>query len=366
MSSNIKPNLTDLVEKKFLSLIDNEEVAAFEEKVPLQANNYIKLADLYHFHKDFEKEHEILTRYSKSQFADDGELMDVYERIDKIAKTLHRLNRVEFKAQTDEDALSIVAIESEPDIVGISSNTKVTHKHKETKAPLEEQTITVLTLCAIYTGRAEDDEVLELSLVLFQYSESDSKPFKIIKTNTGNRKTTSKVSGKKLSKLGIEVNAYKNTPIDKEIVLSMFEQADYVISHNNPDIERKKVITLFPEVQNAKWYSTQKDIPWRALGFDSVGLSYIVKSFGRRKPRTSMERAKAIFQILQHCEPHKNNLYIERIHYMKPMKALEWSNEMNRQHQRMTGSKSKGKLIFGLLVVTVILTGLVLGAVYFS
>lgn len=346
----------------------------------LGAGHYIKLADLYHFHKDFDKEEEILLRFSESPHANDEELMDIYERIEKISKTRHLLNKPPLKKvslldnsvqlektkilaeQANIDPLSLISIESEPDIVEISSNAIVTHKHKQTKLSLEDQTITILTLCSIYTGRTEEDELLELSLVLLEYSASEATPFKVINTFTGNRKPTNRLLDKTIADSGIDPDAHVRRPMKKEMILSLFEQADYVVSHKNPLIERRIIITLFPELQNANWHSTQQDIPWRAMGFDSTSLSHIMQSFGRRKPRTSLERAKAISQILQSSEPNNSDLYIERIHYMNPMKAIEWTKEMNCQHLRMQGKKSKTqKWVLGIVAVAaVVVTVIVL------
>jgi len=397
MSPKATNNLTDIVENKLLSLIENEEVAAFDGKETLRSENYVKLADLYHFHKAFDKEEEILTRFSESSFANNEELMDIYERIEKVSKTRHVLNRgnIELKPSpaknppapnkpasgaaasetknkesfleraVKEEELALQAIESEPDIVEISSNANVVHKNKNTETALEGLTITVLAVCAVYTGRLETDEIVELSLVLFEYTEGKENPFSVLKTYTGNRKTLVVPPSKVLTKFSIEPDAYLTTPLNKETVLSMFLQADYVVSHNNPNVERKLLITLFPEIIDANWHSTQKDIPWRALGFESVGLSHIVKSFGKRKPRGSLERAKAISQVLQQEEPSNHHPYIERIHYMKPMKSIEWTKEMERQNKRMAVSRSKGKVIVGVIVVVAIAAAIALKVLNF-
>lgn len=344
-------DLTKIVEQKTLKLIDNMEVAAFESEAPLRAENYVKLANLYHFHKEFLKERDILIRFTESSLAFEEDLMEIYERIEHISKTIHLAPEADASLAETDDSLSLVGIESEPDIVELSSNTKVIHKHKNESSNLSGKTIKVLSVCAVYTGRGDEDEIVQLSLVLTQYTEGEEIPFHILDTYTGNRKTLLPPAKKILSKFNIRDEAAETRPLKNEKVIQLFNQAEYVVSHNNPNIERRFIVTLFPELISCKWYSTQKDIPWRALGYDSISLSKITMALGRRKPRSSLERAKAISQLLQHHEPSSNNYLIERIHYMKPMQAIEMTKAMKLQHKRMTNKKGAGKWLLGLIFI---------------
>jgi hypothetical protein len=354
-------DLTKIVVQKTLRLIDNMEVAAFEKGTPLRAENYLKLANLYHFHKEFTKEREILVRFTESSLAFEEDLMEVYERIEHISKTIHVVPEVETSAHP-EDLLSLVAIESEPDIVELSSNSKVTHKHKNDESNLNGKTIKVASVCAVYTGRKDEDEIIQLSIVLTQYAQGSESPFHILETYTGNRKTLITPPQKILTKFNIRDNAYETRPLDKAKLLRIFSDADYVVSHNNPNIERRFIVTLLPQLINSKWYSTQKDIPWRALGYDSTSLSKISLALGKRKPRTSLERAKAISQLLQHHEPSNNHFLIERIHYMKPMQSIEMTKAMKQQHKKMARKSTSGWLV---LIVALLSSGAV-GLWYFG
>jgi len=342
MAVNTTPNLTDIVEQKFLTLIDDEELTAFENDGVLHSGNYIKLANLYHFQKEFKKEEKILGRYTESKFADAKELTDIFERIDVISEKRHILEQAPLNKNIEDSGLSLTTLESEQEAVELGSNKEVIHQNKNTQTAIEGLTITVLSVCAVYTGQKPDDEIVELSLVLLEYTESKENPFSIIKTYQGNRQSNKPIPKKLSHKFNLSSGSSLEKPMDKEEILQMFLRANYVVSHNHADIERKHLVTLFPVLKSCKWYSTQKDIPWKALGFESTSLSDITKSFGRRKPRTSMERAKAICQILQHKESSTNDPLIERIHYMKPMRELEWTDEMQQQHKNMYKKQVNG------------------------
>ncbi|MBV1911892.1 MAG: hypothetical protein KUG78_21545 [Kangiellaceae bacterium] len=358
MSNSGHPNLTAVVEQKLLNVVANQEVQSAEDGLELSVDNYLKLADLYHFHKSFEKERKILERFTESENAAIESLQDTYERIERIAKTLHVLNGPIPAPSNDrsssEETLSLLSIESEPEVVEMHSHSKVNLTIiSPMNSPLKES-VKYLTICAAYTGRRDDDEVVQLSMVLSSFTASSSSKFRVLETYTGTRLTKKVVPQRLLSKFNISKDEHLNRPFDRQRIISLFEQADYVVSHNNPNVERQMLVTLLPEVVDSEWYSTQKDIPWRALGFDSISLSKLAAGFGRRKPRTTLERAKAISLLLQHEEPSGSHLYIERVQNMKPMKAIKLSKQMLAAHHKMNKSKPSYKILIAGIFVSVL------------
>ncbi|MDQ7050682.1 MAG: hypothetical protein Q9M92_14555 [Enterobacterales bacterium] len=364
MSIPSKPNLTNLVEQKFLAQLEQEETIARDSNKTLSSNIYMRLANLYHFHRDLIKEEAILVRYSELPFADKEQLLEIYERIEELSNQRHILNENKMTSinstvpNDDKAGLSLLSIESEDEFLAMSSDAKVFHKHKDSQPSLEEKDIRILTIGAIFTGQRDDDELIEISVVLFDYCANQDKPFQLIETYTGNRETIKAPPEAILSKYFISPDAHQITPLDREKILYLFDLADYVVSHGQSDVERKLIVTLFPELIDAEWYSSKKDIPWRALGFESIELADIIQSYGRRRPRTSMEQAKSIFQLLKNTEPESDTLYIERIHYMKPMKPLTWTDEMQAQHLRLNEIKPqrqfKGAGLFVVFIIAAI------------
>lgn len=366
MTETPSPNLTELVEKKLLAVIKLQEQDSQENQSELVAENYLKLADLYHFHKSFEKEYKILNRFTEFPTARKEELQDIYERVEHIQKTRHRLSEslIEKALDKEDDELSLMAIESEPDIVELDSKAKVNLTLLSPQVENQLSTVKFLSLCAAYTGKKESDEIVQLAIVLSEYSANESPAFRVLKTYVGTRKTNIKVPERVFSKFNIKHDTYLRNSFLTEDVINFFDEADYVISHNNPNIERQHLVTLVPEIANSQWYSSQKDIPWRALGFESMSLSNIVSEMGKRKPRTTLERAKAINTILQHEEPSGGNLFFERIRNMKPMKAIAVTDKMKKAHRQMTSKKSKVPTI---ITVTILgLLGIVVALEYFN
>ena len=356
-------NLTFIVEEKFLSLIEQQEVAAKTDKFDLRSENYVRLANLYHFHKDFEKEESILNRFANSERAANDDLSEVYERLDKVSNLRHLQEKVKLQEFSGDGDLELVGIESEPDpvVVEMSSRKKVSQPKRGDKRPLIGQTITALSVCGVYTGKGPEDELIQLALVLFQYAAGDDKPFKILGNYVGNRKPSCPVADEFYNRFCIRPADLRESTLDKLKVAALFEKADYVISHNNADVERQHICMFYPEARQSKWYSTQKDIPWRALGFESKSLSELSRAQGKMKPRTSSERAMAICNLLQQEEPYAGYPFMERIYYMQPMKELVWTPQLEKQHKKLNSKHTFLKIAGG---VALALSGIGAGLVY--
>lgn len=352
-------NLTLIVEEKFLSLIEQQENVASTDNLDLSSENYIRLANLYHFHKDFEKEEDILNRFANSECAANDDLVDVYERIDKVSNLRHLQEKASLRDFSSDGDLKLVSIETGPDpiVVEMSSRKKTTQVKRIDKLSLIGQTITALSVCAVYTGKGLEDELIQLALVLFEYTAGEEKPFKILGNYVGNRRPHHPVADEIYNRFCIRPSDLRNDPLEKQKVAKLFEKADYVISHNNADIERQQICLFYPEAGQSKWYSTQKDIPWRALGFESKSLSELSRAQGKNVPRTSSERAMAICNLLQQEEPYAGYPFMERIYYMKPMKELAWTPEMEKRYKKQNNNhvylKIAGGVVLALSATTV-------------
>jgi len=360
-------NLTLIVEEKFLSLIEQQENVATSDNFDLSSENYIRLANLYHFHKDFEKEEGILNRFANSNRAANDDLVAVYDRLDKVSNLRHLQQKVKMQEFSSEGDLKLVSIETDPEpvVVAISSRKKVNQSIRNEKRPLIGQTITALSVCAVYTGKTPEDELVQLALVLFQYTAGDERPFKILGNYVGNRKPTRPIADEIYNRFRIRPADLREHPLERQKIAALFEKADYVISHNNADIERHQICLFYPEARQSKWYSTQKDIPWRALGFESKSLSELSRAQGKPTPRTSSERAMAICNLLQQEEPFAGYPFMERIYYMQPMKELVWTLQLEKQHKKLNNKYVLLKVIAGIVIaLTAITSGLVYAGIF--
>lgn len=328
-----QPQLTSNIERKMLALIEAAEQKAEQTDETLDPKLYLQLADLYHFHKNYQGEIGILKRFSRLEKTDASELVDIYERIDRISN-LASLSSVE-KAVEQETSLELVADAEHEDIISISSAKKINHRVNQAKSPFHSQNIRVLVLSAAYTGITDHDEVAQVAFLLFEYQAERDKPGQIIETYWAERQTLIAVPNKVENQFNLGISSNEVKEFDSRKIINLFASADFVVSHNDAEVERKLLATLIPSIVGMHWYSSEKDIPWRAMGFETNRLTQLAKALGEKTPRTCMERAISIYHILQKEEPSSTHVYLERLYNMQPMKAFEWTPELEKQQKKL-------------------------------
>lgn len=355
------PQLTDTIEKKLLSLIDSLETQSKNNSSMVDSKLYIQLADLYNFHKKFNDEAAILSRFIGLERADSQELMDIYARIEKATQLAKLIDDnpapIELNKYTSgSSALKLVAISEDKDAISLAGKKVVTPRADSNKTPFSQKTHKVISVCAVCTGRTDHDEVIQVALELFSYTPGNSIPLQIIETYVGNRKTIAKISNDTQMQFNLKSSEIKSHPFDADKILSLFQQAEFAVSHNDAERERKLLAVLIPDIALIPWHSSQKDIPWTALGFKNNRLSQIAVSLKERAPRSSLERAIAIARILRHVEVQSGQTYLERLYNMQPIKPMKWTFELTSQHKKLknAGLIKKLKIIGGVTLICLI------------
>lgn len=347
-----QPQLTSNIARKMLLLIETAELKAEQNGEPLDSKLYLKLADLYHFNRDYKNEIAILKRFSSLEKSDGSELVDIYERIDHISSLA---NLSEEKPVKHESTLELVSDTEHEDIISISTEKKIKHRINKAKSPFHSQSIKVLIFSAAYTGITDFDEIVQAAFILLEYQADRDKPGKILETYWAQRETLIPVPNKVENQYNIGLTSQDISEFSGSKVINLFAQADFVVSHNDAEVERKLLATLVPSIVGMHWYSSEKDIPWRAMGFETNRLTQLAKALGEKTPRTCIERALSICHILQKQEPSSTHVYLERLYNMQPMKAFNWTPELEKQCKKIENSDIKNYgWVFGLFSMLVV------------
>ncbi|TQV72970.1 hypothetical protein FLL45_16025 [Aliikangiella marina] len=356
-----QPDLTANIERKVCGLIDSAEQKAKQEGQYVDAKLYLQLADLFHFHKKYQKEVQILKRFTHFKYANRDEFVDILERIENakeldalVEKQKEKVAPLALVPDDDHDA------EKKEEFISISSEKKVERRVSTGKEPFETQSLKVIALSAVYTGISDKDEIAEVAMVLFEYTPSRMKKSKIINTYWGSRKTRNSIPKKTINQFNLNVHEKEVLAFDKDKALAMFDQADLVVSHNDAEIERKLMATLVPEMVNIQWYSSERDIPWRAMGFESNRLTQLAGQLDEKIPRSCMDRAMFISRMLQRTEPFSNHVYLERLYNMQPMKAFEWTDGLKKQTKKIARGSGYNAIWVAIGVTVIAITGVTL------
>ena len=334
---------------------------AKQEGQTIDGKLYLQLADLYHFHKNYRAEVAILKRFSQLENALAEELGDVFERIERSTSLL----KFSVEAKAESRPLSLVPDADEKQAVSIGSSKDIVPRIQTGKLPFDQSTLKVVCVSAAYTGTTDLDEIIQVALVLFEYSPQRLKKGQTLATYWGKRTPKAAIPKKVANQFNFSSSEKLVEPFSWEAAMEIFTQADFVVSHNDAEIERKLLATLLPDIVDIPWHSSERDIPWRAMGFENNRLTQLAGQLDEKVPRTCIDRAMAICRILQKNEPFSTQTYLERLYNMQPMKAFSWTPELLKQAERINNPSARMNywIVSGLLLLVL---GAALGYFYFA
>lgn len=126
---------------------------------------------------------------------------------------------------------------------------------------------------------AGSDEVIELGLVQVAYSPSLGKITEIIEITSQLECPKQTISELITSITGISNEMVAGKRIDDAHVARIVNSSNVLIAHN-AQFDRAFFDIRFPEMANKVWACSVKDIDWRAHGFESAKLEYLLLKNG--------------------------------------------------------------------------------------
>ena len=126
---------------------------------------------------------------------------------------------------------------------------------------------------------AGSDEVIELGLVQVDYSPSIGKITEIIEITSQLECPKQTISELITSITGISNEMVAGKRIDDAHVARIVNSSNVLIAHN-AQFDRAFFDIRFPEMANKVWACSVKDIDWRAHGFESAKLEYLLLKNG--------------------------------------------------------------------------------------
>ncbi len=342
--------LSDRVASQLQIKIKQEEHRAAQRDQFVDSYHYLTLSHLFETKGDLEKALLVLNRFLNLGRANPTDEALVRQKQQQIKNAIH-LSRQDTQRPLDIDALAakfdLEAMASDevewisPDItVGSFTNNRTSSKQEkiESTEELPADPIKLVTICAAYTGKTLTDEIYELSLVAFNYCRNNDRVLNIIEQYHGLRTPIKPIPDTVKMRVANPLISNNKQLLDQAKIINLLNDAYGVISHNDSYIERQHFLCLFPKFSHLKWWSSQQDIPWSALGFKEKSLTELLGFYGiTNVPRTTTERAKGIGRLLSQKESNTNSSYFKRLLSCKSMKPVEWTSELKAQSAKVQG-----------------------------
>jgi hypothetical protein len=368
-------SLTQRVERRLIQQIKRKEAEAGASQQFILCDDYIALANLYRANHMYQKELVVLERFKNLGLALQEDVEKVEGRVREVKALLHRQRQATGSAvgstakHTHQPLPDYSARHTEEELAETMPTTKLeltleamddgkasfwhpvaksttTDRKSASKPKLPELPVKLVSICAGYTGKTENDEIFELALVAFEYCQNNDRVLRILDEYHGLRAPGKEIPQASRLRFGINAHQLKQGNFDHQHIEQLMAGAKSVISHNDPYIERQLFLCHFPSYARVEWRSSQQDIPWKALGFSSTALSNLAEDFQLHTgTRTPMERAKTIIRLLAQTEPDTDHSLLKRLLSCSPMAPMQWTPTL-RAHSKKLNKRGLLK-IFG-------------------
>ncbi|MDQ0219171.1 DNA polymerase III subunit epsilon [Peribacillus cavernae] len=180
------------------------------------------------------------------------------------------------------------------------------------------------------------DEIIELAVKLFSFQQDTGEIIEIIEQDSFLREPVSSSAKRNYA------NAYRVHGIPYELVegesflddkvTGYFGKADAVFAHN-ASFDRSFLYHMYPEVNNAKWYCTMRNVPWKNYGFANGKLLTLLQShkITNHQSHRAMDDITYLMELLKKTNP-KGEPYLKEVltyghmrRYQPAVKRESWA-----------------------------------------
>lgn len=234
-----------------------------------------------------------------------------------------------------------------------------------TNTPVDEASIflgTAAFLDTETTGLSGDDELIELAIVVFQFSHLSGRMLGVVDSYSGLREPGCAIHPAAQKKHGITPRQVRGQRLDSGKVEGMLGQASMLISHN-ASYDRRFVSALFPAARYQGWYCSMNGVRWADKGFSSKGLQNLLTAHGLQPGRAhrALDDVMSALALLGQVDSSTGEAYFSELLAglpLSPPRLREENSDTTIQ------KKPKKKSAGCALPVLVGLVGVVCGGVW--
>lgn len=178
------------------------------------------------------------------------------------------------------------------------------------------------------TGLSDRDEIIEISLIAFEYDSGSGEILRRLDEYTGLREPSVACATEALQVHGISPGMTRGKSLNKKKIFELISSAEIIFSHN-VEFDRKFLQKQYADLPTKHWACTMRQILWDSEGFFGIGLSAIAEHYGIEQGVVHRARndAEVVLKILEKSNclgiPHIRQLH-ERL-YRKPF-TLKFRN----------------------------------------
>lgn len=197
------------------------------------------------------------------------------------------------------------------------------------------------------TGLSDRDEIIEISLIAFEYDSLSGVILKRLDEYTGLREPSVACDNVALQAHGISPGMTRGRSLDKKRIFELISIAEIIFSHN-VEFDRKFLQKQYADLSNKHWACTMRQILWDWEGFFGIGLSAIAEHYGIEQGIIHRARndAEVVLKILEkpNCLgiPHIRQLH-ERL-YRKPF-ILKFRNRATKRPLKINASSQDDEVL---------------------
>ena len=179
------------------------------------------------------------------------------------------------------------------------------------------------------TGLTDNDEIIELAIILFEYDADSGAISSLVNRYAGLRepKVPCSEGAFEVHRISPEILCGKS--LNKQHIIEILSDAQLIFAHN-ADFDRRFLKRLYPDIPDKKWACTMKHIVWDWEGVYRLGLDVIASHYNIERPVAHRAYADAmtVLSILRRKNrdsiPHLKQLH-DRAHRSKLAVHLRYS-----------------------------------------
>lgn len=147
------------------------------------------------------------------------------------------------------------------------------------------------------TGLGNSDEVIELALLRFRYSQLSGRILQVLGNYSGLREPTCPISPTASKMNGLSKRDVAGHRIDIERATGLVGGVEMAIAHN-ASFDRRMVVPLLPQLAETAWYCSMRSVRWMEKGSPSTKLQDIAAYYGIVVTHRAMSDAQTVFDLL--------------------------------------------------------------------